>query len=547
MSECVGQLIWAFITSRDDLEPAARAAREGRIGGVWLLPTEMRSATETAALINWLQASSPQPLLIGVDAEAGVGLVMGGATLLPTAMALGAAGDPQLTCEAARVTAAEARACGINTIAAPVLDVNVNPANPIINTRAFGGSPELVGRLGSAFLRELMAPPLPDHGGASGNGSTVLPIGKHFPGHGDTRQDSHLDLETLAQPRDRLEAVELAPFRQAIAASVPLLMTAHVAYPALDPAPGIPATLSRPILTDLLREELGFQGAVVTDCMNMHAIAHNFDGRAAVVRSVEAGCDLVLTDQWDAAYEALDRAHREGRLSESRVSEAVERVRTVKLRIFGPGPDGSPAHPRAIQPEVAQVSIGTPLHAAVAERIAAASITLVDGTLMKPGDRALIVATRMARRFGPAVEVQLRAALTALGRQDVDVLMVDPMPDAGQIDTARARAAAADWAALLHFNRVQSFDPEAVLASDELVSLAGAMAGTGVPTTVVSMGSPYALPLFSRATARVCSYSTCDASLHATLRVLLEGEPARGSLPVALTPPVASALPYSRR
>jgi beta-N-acetylhexosaminidase len=277
---------------------------------------------------------------------------------------------------------------------------------------------------------------------------------------------------------------------------------------------------------------MGFKGAVVTDCMNMHAIAHHFEAGEAAVRCVRAGCDLVLTDQWDASYDALTLALQEERIAERRVHDAFERVRTVKAGIFGP----DLAHPEEITPEAAQVSVGTPAHAQVAERIAAASITLVDGSLTPPTPRPLIMATRMARRFGPPVEVQLRAALTALGWRHAEVMMLDPMPDGGQIEEARERAAAAGWTALLHFNRVQSFDPEAVLAGDELVSLTDVVAGSGVPTSVVSMGSPYTLPMFSSATARVCAYSTCDASLQAVLRVLMGLASAPGRLPTALEP-----------
>jgi beta-N-acetylhexosaminidase len=520
MDDVIGQLIWAFISSRDDLEPAAQAAQDGRISGVWLLPTEMRSAAETAMLVNWFQASSPTPLLIGVDAEAGLGLVMGAATETPTAMALGASGATSLTFDAARITAIEAAACGINAVAAPVLDVNINPANPIINTRAFAGDPATVGRHGRAWL----------DGAKAGAGTRVLPIGKHFPGHGDTARDSHLHLETVPQPRERLEDVELPPFKEAIAAGIPMLMTAHVGYPALDREAGIPATLSYPILTELLRNELGFEGVVVTDCMNMHAIASNFDGRDAAVRSIQAGCDLVLTDDWTGAFEALRRAQRTGKLSDERVSQAAERVHRLKATIFGE----NLAHPVPVSPEGAQVSVGTPQNAEVAKRIAAASITLVSGELSEPSDRPLILATRMARRFGPMVEVQLRAALSSIGWQNADVLMLDPSPDHAQIAAARERAEAAGWVALLHFNRVQSFDPDAVQTPDELVRLAALLAEAGVPPIVVSMGSPYALPLFTAARARVCAYSTCDASLRATLEVLMGTARATGVLPVEL-------------
>jgi len=155
IDELVGQLIWGFISAQDDIKLAEESARKGHLSGIWLLPTEMRSAQDTATLINRLQMASPFPMLVGVDAEAGLGLVMGTATLLPTAMALGAAGDSKLVRDAALVTGLEASACGINAIAAPVLDVNVNPSNPIINVRSFGGDPNLVSELGVTFIRAL--------------------------------------------------------------------------------------------------------------------------------------------------------------------------------------------------------------------------------------------------------------------------------------------------------------------------------------------------------------------------------------------------------
>jgi beta-N-acetylhexosaminidase len=524
MDNSIGQLIWGFIGAEDRVEPAVQAARDGRLGGIWLLRSEMRSPSATASLINRLQDVSPLPLLIGVDAEAGLGLVMVGATELPTAMALGATGDTELTSRAAVVTASEARACGINAIASPVLDVNINPANPIINTRSFGGRPEVVGRHGVAFLQGVE--------GESSPGAGVIPIAKHFPGHGDAHLDSHLHLETLNHSRERLEAVEFEPFRQVIAARVPMIMTAHVAYPALDPEPGVPATISRPILTDLLRGELGFDGAIVTDCMNMHAIANNFDGRDAAIRAVRAGCDLVLTDDWEGAYEAVSEALADGRLSQDRVGDAAAHVRHVKELIFGK----ELAHPAAIEPARAAQSVARPENEKVAVRIAEASITLVSGELTPPPERPLVLATRMDRWFGPSSEEQLQAILANAGWAKADVMMVDSAPGDSQIDEARRRAQASGGAALLHFNRVQSFDPSAVATGSRLVKLAEELAGAGVPPTVVSLGSPYALPLFRTASATLCSYSTCDASLRATLDVLMGRIPAGGKLPVELEP-----------
>ncbi|MDB5056653.1 MAG: beta-glucosidase [Chloroflexi bacterium] len=522
LDEQIGQLIWAFISNMEDFASAEQAARAGRISGIWLLPTQMHSPAETAELVNRVQAAAKVPLLIGVDAEAGLGLVMGGATYLPTAMALGAANDPDLVRAAAEVTAAEARACGINAVAAPVLDVNINPANPIINTRSFGASPELVGRLGTVFVDGLQAP-------VNGR-QDVLAIGKHFPGHGDTVEDSHLKLAAVRQPRERLDAVELPPFRDAIAADAAMLMTSHVAYPALDPAPDQPATLSRPILTDLLRNEMGYQGVVVTDCMNMYSIAHNFEPRESHVQAVAAGCDLLLTHVWDLAFDALKTAVREGTLAEEQIACAAQRVRKIKVQIFGE----SMSRPASLDLQTVSAAVGSPESAQVAKRIATGSVTVVRGTLTSPGDRPLIIATRMARRFGPSVDSQLRTALAAIGWENANVLMVDPTPDTSQVRKAVEQARIAHWAALLHFNRVASFDPEAVSASDELADLAATVSAAGVAITVASLGSPYVLPRFAAASATLCTYSTCDAALHAVLHVLRGDTRAPGTLPVEL-------------
>jgi hypothetical protein len=239
-----------------------------------------------------------------------------------------------------------------------------------------------------------------------------------------------------------------------------------------------------------------------------------------------------MTDEWGLVYEGLMRATLEGRLPMSRLEEAAARVGRVKESIFGP----ELAHPHPMDPQVAQWSVGTPAHVEVADRIAAATITSVDGSLAPPTERPLIMATRMARRFGAPVELQLRNALEAVGWEDADILMLDPIPDGAETRKAIEAARMAGWAALLHFNRVESFDPEAVLVSDELVAVVDAVAAAGTPVATVSMGTPYALPRMRAATGRLCSYSTCDASLRATLRVLKGETSAPGTLPVELEP-----------
>ena len=228
-------------------------------------------------------------------------------TSFPTAMAVSAGGDSKDAYTMGKITALEARAVGVHWVYAPVSDVNNNPGNPIINTRSFGEDPTRVAEFVSAFVR-----------GVEENGG--LATSKHFPGHGDTAADSHIDLPVIPANRERLENLELIPFRAAIAAGAGSIMTGHLNVPALEPDPNIPATLSSNILTGVLRKELGFEGLVVTDAMDMGGITVRYAPGEAAVRAITAGADCVLMSPVpDAAFEALQAAVKSGRLSKERL------------------------------------------------------------------------------------------------------------------------------------------------------------------------------------------------------------------------------------
>ena len=275
---------------------------------------------------------------------------------------------------------------------------------------------------------------------------------------------------------------------------------------------------------------MGYRGVVVTDCMNMYAIAHNFDPRESHVRAIGAGVDLLLTHVWELAHDAISAAVREGSLPERRIQEAAERVLAAKVRIFGE----SLNRPASRDLGKLRGEIAVEAHLAIAQRVANAAMTLVRGELAPVPPRPLIIATRMARRFGPSVDAQLRAALAGIGWENADVLMVDPTPEASQVRKAVEQARADRWAAILHFNKVESFDPEAVGVSAELAELAATVAATEVPLAVVSLGSPYVLTRFGAATATLCAYSTSDAALRSVLHVLRGDVQATGTLPVSL-------------
>ena len=243
-----------------------------------------------------------------------------GATAFPRMMAFGAAGDERLAYEAGRVTGEESRALGIHVNFAPVVDVNNNPRNPVINTRSFGEDPAAVGRLASAFVRGMQS---------AGEMATL----KHFPGHGDTDVDSHLGLPIITDPRSELERTELPPFKAGIAAGADAVMTGHIEMPALDPAPNTPTTLSRPIVTGLLRGELGFNGLIYTDSMGMAGVNAMYKPGQAAVLAVKAGNDVVLHSPDDAAaFAAIRDAVASGDIPMARIEQSVERILRAKAK-----------------------------------------------------------------------------------------------------------------------------------------------------------------------------------------------------------------------
>ena len=270
------------------------------VPGVLLNPTYgsviLGDPLSAAATLNRLQRVSPLPLLNAGDFEWGVGMRIRGATQFPRAMAFGAAGDKALTQQAGRLTGVEMRAIGVHMDFAPVADVNNNPRNPVINTRSFGEDPSRVGEHAAAFARGLQ-----DAG--------VIATLKHFPGHGDTDVDTHIGLATVPHPRDRLDQVELAPFRAGIAAGAQAVMVGHLEVPAVDDTRSQPATLSPKAITGLLRRDLAFDGLIVTDSMSMQAITKMMPSGDAAVRTIEAGSDVVLHSPDDrAAITALREA-----------------------------------------------------------------------------------------------------------------------------------------------------------------------------------------------------------------------------------------------
>jgi beta-N-acetylhexosaminidase len=321
--------------------------------------------------LNRMQRIARLPLLVAGDFERGASMRMTDSTKFPHLMAFAAAGDIEATRFLGAETARQARALGIEWVLAPVADVNVNPENPVINIRSFGGDPASVAEHVTAFIEGARA-------------ENVLATAKHFPGHGDTAVDSHLELPKLDVSSDRLDRVELIPFRAAVAAGVDSIMAAHIAVPSLDPT-GVPATVSRPILTDLLRHKLQFQGLIATDAMDMLGLSKQFPAGEAAVRAIEAGADvLFMPPKPDVAIRAIETAVRTGRLPRAKIDQSVKRVLSAKVRL---GLDRQ----RTVDVRKISAAMATPEAEAQTKQVAERALTLIRGKLPIMGPACYIV------------------------------------------------------------------------------------------------------------------------------------------------------------
>ena len=495
-----------------DLTPEVRAAlRAIRPGGVVLFSSNIDSPAQVAGLCGALQAEARglglPPLVIAVDQEGGtVSRLPAPFVTVPSPMAQAATGDPGAAERCALISGRQLRAVGITMNFAPVLDINNQPANPVIRTRSFGDDPAAVTRFGVAAVRGYEA-------------ANIIATVKHFPGHGDTAVDSHHGLPTVAHGLDRLRAVELAPFAAAIAAGVPAVMTAHIVFSALD---DVPATLSRRILTGLLREEMGFTGLIVTDAMDMGAIVARYGQANAVVAAKAAGADLLeMVDTLDtqiAAATALRAAAESGRLPLACFEDTAARLTALRTRYTITG-ETSPA--TAVDPALAAEALS----------IARQGITVLHGaeTLPIPADARLVVIDCQRRRSSLAEDPVdragiLRHAITAaFPRAVTRTIGEDASPD----DVSAARALAATGDRVLLVTRDANLAPLHTRLGQDLV------AGP-CPLIHASVRAPYDAHSLPGAATTLLTFGDPPVSLQALADVLVGKAVAEGISPVAL-------------
>ena len=505
IEEKIGQLIMVGFDGTQANETIETHIRERFVGGIVLFSRNIQSPKQTAELTNQLQRLAEStahriPLFIGIDQEGGwVIRLKEGATVLPGNMALGATGSTELAERAGEITAAELAAVGVNLNFAPVMDVNNNPQNPVIGRRSFGGSPELVSHLGAAYIRGLQR-----------NG--VLGTAKHFPGHGDTTVDSHFDLPTVNHDRERIHALELQPFRAAIDADVAAIMTAHIVYPAFDP--DRPATLSPGILTDLLREELGFDGLLITDAMEMKAIDDRYRSGEAAVMAIEAGADIVmvlwtLTKQIEV-FDALLSAVKSGRISQARLDQSVERILKSKAT--------SAFDRRFVDVDAVRGTVGTDAHKQLAQTIASQAITVV-----RNRDNLLPL------KLEPETSVLILSASSTLFQNfkaHHPNTVEASIPEKSETEN------------ILPQLTLQIKNADVVIAgimnNDQAAFIQQMSVATKTPVIVIALGSPYTLQSCPAVSASIATYDIHHASVSAAVDVILGAQEAQGKLPVQL-------------
>ena len=531
--ERVAQLIMPWVPGEyaavgsPEYEQVRNWVEKEKVGGLIL---SMGLPHSYAAKLNHMQRLAAVPLLVASDMENGTGMRLGGSyalpsllpqgggTVFPPVMALGATRSEDLARQLGRVLGNEARAVGVHMTFGPVLDVNANPVNPIINTRSFGEDPALVSRLSGAYI-------------AGARESGLMTTGKHFPGHGDTRVDSHIELPVILADRAHLDKVDLPPFRAAITSGIDAIMTAHIAVTGVLGADAPPATLAPQIMTDILRTEMSFRGLLVTDAMTMGGVANRYGATEPLILALNAGADILLMPRdVHVAIETIMGALASGRVTQSRVDQSVRRVLRAKMQ-------AGLRTGRLVDLNAIDTIVNIPANSAIARDVAERSITLAKDA------KTLVPMSRVARRVlsitfadasdlvaGRVFNQQLKSggyALSAVG--------IDGRTTPAQYQDVRLQADSADLIIVSAY--VSPRDGNGSISTEgAMPALIESITAAGKPVIAVSFGSPYLLGAFPSVPAYMLAWGGAPVSQRAAAAALLGETAITGKLPISLPP-----------
>jgi beta-N-acetylhexosaminidase len=533
LRERVAQLIMPWVPGEyaavgsPEYEQVRAWVEDDKVGGLIL---SIGMPLSYAAKLNHMQRLARIPLLVASDMENGTGMRLGGSyalpsllpqgggTVFPPVMALGATRSEDLAYQLGKVLGSEARAVGVHLTFGPVLDVNANPLNPIINVRSFGEDPVLVSKLSSAYIR-----------GARENG--LMTTGKHFPGHGDTETDSHIGLPLIRASRAHLDSVDLPPFRTAVGNGIDAIMTAHIAVTGIlgDSAP--PATLSPYFMTDVLRKELKFDGLLVTDAMTMGGVANRYGATEPLILALQAGADILLMPHSvPEAINTIVGAIGSGRLTQARIDESVRRVLRMKAQ-------AGLRSGRLVDLDAVDTIVNVPARSKVAAEVAEKSITLARD------ERALVPLPRTGKRVlaityadgsdllaGRVFNQELRA-----GGFNVNAVSVDSRTTSAELDALRSQADSVD--VVIASAYVYPRDGRGSIGTNGgFPAFIEQLAAAKKNLIAVSFGNPYLVSAYPSAPAYLLAWGGAPVSQRAAAAALLGTAPISGRLPISIPP-----------
>lgn len=536
-------------------DEVAGVIKKYHLGGIILFAENIQGTEQTVRLTDGMQKAADKiPLLLTTDQEGGMVVRINGGTCMPGNMALGAAGNQDLTARVSKAMSEEVKALGINVDFAPDMDVNCNPDNPVIGVRSFGGEPDLVSRMGIAYIN-----------GAREAG--VISTVKHFPGHGNVDVDSHIGLPLVNGDIDELNAVELKPFKAAIDGGVDMIMTAHIEVPALDSTTAVsikdgstinlPATLSKKILTGELRNTLGYKGVVVTDALNMDAIANNFGTLDAIERAVTAGADIPLMPftihrtsdiaAFDVIFNQLVNDADSGKLDMSRINESAQRIIALKIKRGIYDPDGTNRDTRTMEQKIAYANavVGSAEHKAIEKEAANKAVTLLknDNNIlpfkMQDGQKILCMAPYNNRVAGFAEETRNIASKKGFNNVTIDSVAYSGSSCLDGVTQEKIKTA--DYIILGSY----SYDKDSRGANADFVKYCNLVLdyanAFGRPVAVVSIENPYEINQMTNAKAGLAIYGYnyeksgfSWQNIPAAVRVIFGEVNPSGKLPVAI-------------
>jgi beta-N-acetylhexosaminidase len=522
LSEKIGQMIIAQSEGQynhdDDkaYQLLSRLVEQGKVGGIMFLKGD---AFSTGMLGNHFQSIAPRPLLLSADMERGLAMRLDGATEFPPNMAVAATREPELAAEMAKAIAEEARTVGLHQNYAPTVDLNINPLNPVINTRSFGDNVPLAISMSNAVIDGLQS-----------NG--VIATVKHFPGHGDVTVDSHISLPVLQADRQRLEEYELKPFRAAIEHGVISVMTGHLAVPKLTGTME-PASVSRVIVTDLLRRELGFQGLIITDALNMKALYNGQNVPEISIKAVQAGNDLLLfSPDPELAHSSIVKAVEDGFISKEQIDASVRRILQVKAWL-------EIEKRKLVNLNRIKEDASPESHRELAKKIAARSITLVKDYNHYLPLKSAANAENMLNiilQDKPDSETAKRYIASLDQHYKVTHIRIDPNSDSLAYSNTADLARKASAVMITSYVQIHSGSGTLKLTEkqQQFIHSLYAIVPKEKPLLLVSLGTPYLINYFPEITTYLCTYSSNEASEEYAVQLLRGKLKPQGVLPISL-------------